>query len=345
MIRKTRFLPAAVVACFLFGAGCFCCPAAAQISQPAANAVRRTLDDTLNASTGAAPIEFQILARQTVEGLGACQGAAMHDGFLYLYGDLYEKDRKSGPGVIRQYKVVRPQRGVPELQYTEFEIRLTRDGENLIPHPTGLTWHPTHGLFLGNTITATKKGTIFHLDWTKMIGDRNLDHAVLNTIDDDAAVQGCRPEFVRFNNRWLLASADYGGMKNALRFYDPDLLARVKTTSEPGVLLLQYPCGPWVQQLHWVDGQRTLLLIQNQIEGKGWRVTVTRPTSPGAADLHRLPVYDSFADPAGSEQTDPAELEGFTMLDREYGIFVTSSRTNNVVVARVKVFPPERGER
>jgi hypothetical protein len=50
---------------------------------------------------GTGAVEFTVVARQTCEGLGACQGASLHDGFVYLYGDLYQKDHQSGPGVIR----------------------------------------------------------------------------------------------------------------------------------------------------------------------------------------------------------------------------------------------------
>ena len=97
----------------------------------------------------ATQISVSILGVQTLEKLGACQGASQHDGFVYLYGD-------ANPGVIRQYTV--DAGPVPKLQYTGLEIALTRNGVNLINHPTGLTWNPQFGTYLGNTITATKKG-------------------------------------------------------------------------------------------------------------------------------------------------------------------------------------------
>ena len=75
---------------------------------------------------------------------------------------------------------------------------------------------------------------IYRFDWPRMWADGNLDHAVLDDIDDDAAVQGCRPEFVRHDDRWLLATADYGQVRNAVRLYDPALLAGAKSTSERG---------------------------------------------------------------------------------------------------------------
>ena len=273
--------------------------------------------------------QVEILARQTCEGLGACQGAAIHDGFVYLYGDLYEKDRQPGPGVIREYRFPRNEEGIPHLEYSGLEIRLVRNGENLINHPTGLTWNSTHGTFLGNTVTKTKKGTIYHLNWPQMLHDRNLDHAVLNEVEDDLAVQGCRPEFVRQDDRWLLATADYGQVNNAVRFYDPARLATARATSDPAVLVDQFLCAPWVQQLHWVDTSNLLMMVQNQVEGLQWRLTPTYPWQPGTPkDFRAVTPFD--------EIRDPTELEGFTMIDTEFCILVTSSRSDNVTIARLK---------
>jgi hypothetical protein len=232
---------------------------------------------TARQSFGSPALKIEIVARQTCEGLGACQGAALHDGFVYLYGDLYEKDRQSGPGIIRQYAFARDDQGVPHVRDTALQIRLVRHGENIINHPTGLTWNSTYGTYLGNTITKTKKGTICHLNWAQMIVDRNLDNAVLNVTDDDLAIQSSRPEFVRRGDRWMLATANYGQVKNAVRVYDPALLANAKSTSESLVLVEQFTCGPWVQQLHWIDAPGLLMLVQNQIEGRRWRLTPTYP--------------------------------------------------------------------
>jgi hypothetical protein len=261
---------------------------------------------------------------QTCDHLGACQGASEHDGFVYLYGD-------ANPGIIRQYMQARTARsttqpaGAPQLVYTGLEISLTRNGENIINHPTGLTWNPQFGTYLGNTITRTKKGTIYHLNWPQMLIDKNLDHAVMNVIDDDAAVQGCRPEFVRQGDRWLLASADYGSVDNQVRMYDPEKLATAHKTSEPGVVVARIPCLPFVQQLHWVDSRETLVVIQNQIVGRRWRLVAAKPwTTP---DLRTIPPYDALPN------TD--ELEGFTMLDPEHCVLVTSSRKNNVTLATI----------
>jgi hypothetical protein len=258
-----------------------------------------------------------VLSQQTCEKLGACQGASQHDGFVYLYGD-------ANPGIIRQY-TVNPPDDNPKLEYTGLEISLTKNGENIINHPTGLTWNPQFGTYLGNTVTATKKGTIYHLDWNRMLIEKNLDHAVLNVVDDDLAVQGCRPEFVRKGDNWYLATADYGSVQNAVRVYDPAKMATAKKTSEPGVLIEQHPCLPFVQQLHWIDSRQTLMVIQNQIVGRRWRLVPCDLWH--TPDLRAVPPYDALPY--------PNELEGFSMIDPEHCVLVTSSRENNCTVAKV----------
>ncbi len=264
-----------------------------------------------------------VQAVQTCEGLGRCQGASEHDGFLWLYGDAQPN------GVIRQYAVDpgRSPADPPRVRYTGLQIDLTVHGANVINHPTGLTWNPEFGCYLGNTVTATKSGTIYHLDWPRMLIDRNLDHAVLATVADDLAVQGCRPEFVRHGDRWLLATADYGAVRNAVRLYDPQRLAAAARTSEAGVLVRRFPCGPFVQQLHWVDSHGLLVVVQNQVEGRRWRLV---PADLWATpDLRAVRPYDALPR--------PDELEGFSLLDPTHCVLVTSGRADNVTIGRISL--------
>lgn len=254
----------------------------------------------------------------TVDGLGAAQGAAQHDGFVYLYGD-------AETGVIREYAFANGDS--PRLRFTGRQIALTRDGEDLINHPTGLTWHPQYGTFLGNSVTATKQATIFHLNWPQALADGNLDHAVLNIIDDDLAVQGCRPEFVRRGDLWLLATADYGEVDNAVRYYDPARLAMAERTSEPGVLVARFRCAPWVQQLHWLDEHETLILVQNREPGLLWRLTAVAPWH--VSDYRVAMTFDGL--------DRPDELEGFTRLSRTQCLLITSSQADNVMIGAFEV--------
>jgi hypothetical protein len=144
-------------------------------------------------------------------------------------------------------------------------------------------------------------------------------------VDDDLAVQGCRPEFVRRGDQWYLATADYGSVRNAVRIYDPAKLAVVSKTSEPGVLIEQHPCGAFVQQLHWVDSRQELIVIENQIVGRRWRlVPVDLWHTP---DLRTIQPYDALP---GLD-----ELEGFSMIDPQHCVLVTSSRSNNCTMGKI----------
>lgn len=118
-----------------------------------------------------------------------------------------------------------------------------------------------------------------------------------------------------------------------MRLYDPALLADAKSTSERGVLVQQFPCTPWVQQLHWIDAAGLLIIAQNQIEGRRWRLTPAFPwksdASDGATDFRSITPDD--------EVPYPTELEGFSMIDRECCVLVNSSSKENVTIARLKI--------
>src|SRR5262249_4054104 len=122
--------------------------------------------------------------KQTDSQLGACQGIVIRDGRIYAYGDVYTA--KPRVGVIREYDM--------ELRPTGRAVWLRRADQPLIVHPTGLTWHDRWGTLLGDTVK--KKAVIYRIDWDRAWSDGNLDHAVRDVIDDDAAINGCRPTFV-----------------------------------------------------------------------------------------------------------------------------------------------------
>lgn len=245
---------------------------------------------------------------ETMTGVGAAQGLEWRGEKLYLYGD-------ADVGVVRELDI-----STSPPRFTGREIRLTVDGRDRVPHPTGLTFHPDYGTFLGNTVS--QKGTILHVDWERMIHEGTLDGAVLNATDDDLAANGTRPEFVRLSGRWLVASSDYGDHGNEVRLYDPKGLAEAAKTSEPGVLVHRFPCGPWVQSLHWIDERGLLILVQNQIEGLRWRLTFL--------DLRRS-VDEGGAVAIATEDFEPAdELEGFQAVSATRGFLVSSSERDNL---------------
>lgn len=245
---------------------------------------------------------------QTIEGLGAGQGVFVRNEEIYLYGD-------AETGVIRGFRL---EKGERRLAPTDLNILLTRNGVDIAPHPTGLTQHPEHGTFLGDTVY--QKGTIFHVDWKTMVREGNLDDAVLNMVSDDLARNGTRPEFVRFGNRWLVASSDYGDEGNQIRLYDPELLKKVTRTSSPGVLVRAWDSPPWVQTLHWIDEQELLVLVQNQIEGLRYRLTFV---SLEDADELKIVAVRDFDQPLD-------ELEGWGYLGDGTSLFLSSSRARNV---------------
>ncbi len=151
--------------------------------------------------------------------LGDAQGVTLRDGKIYLYGDV--SDAHPRVGVVREYDM--------QLKPTGRVVWLRRDGKPLLRHPTGLTADDRWGTFLGDTVN--QKAKIYRFDWEQMWRDGNLDHSVRDEIDDDDAVNGCRPEFVAVAGRPLLASADYGDVHPELRLYDPELMLKFHRTS------------------------------------------------------------------------------------------------------------------
>ncbi len=70
------------------------------------------------------------------------------------------------------------------------------------------------------------------------------------------------------------------------------------------MLVARLPCGPFVQQLHWVDGRGTLVVVQNQAEGRRWRLV---PADPWATpDLRAAAPYDALAAAGRARGVQPA---------------------------------------
>ena len=267
-------------------------------------------------------VQLSIARTFTVDSLGACQGVSYQNGYAYLYGDREV-------GVMRQYQV-----DTIGLKYTGLEVQFIKDGQNVINHPTGLARHPGFPTFMGNTIRLNSEGTnwkavIYYLDWERLLRDRTLEGSIINIIEDDACIQGTRPEYVRVGERWFVATADYGNQQNEVRLYDPEKLRTAPRTSEPGVLHRKFSCGPWVQNLHWIDETGVLVLIQNQNEGKQWRLTfldLAQSLQRGKAVVIKKIDID---------RND--ELEGFTLLGNlRHGVAVSAHREDNVSLVDLK---------
>ncbi len=256
----------------------------------------------------------------TDEKLGACQGIAIRDGRIYAYGDVYSA--KPRVGVIREYDM--------DLRPTGREVWLRRADRPVIVHPTGLSWHESFGTLLGDTVK--KKAVIYRIDWDRAWSDGNLDRAIRDVIDDDAAINGCRPTFVTLSGRALIATADYGDVHPEIRLYDPELLFKARRSSAPGVEVSRVLCGPFNQNLYWDARTGRLTCVQNVIEGRGWRLDVidlARAVADGRADAQGVRIETSTFPPHD-------ELEGYWPLDAERSFFVTSRRDGNIVLGSVR---------
>jgi hypothetical protein len=257
-------------------------------------------------------------------GLGAVQGIVVRDGKIYAYGDVFNANPRVG--VLREYDM--------DLKPTGRVVWLRKGGQPLILHPTGLTWDDRFGTFLGDTVK--QKSVIYRLDWPRAWQDGHLDNAVLDVIDDDAAVNGGRPTFVRLDGRTFLATADYGMIRPEIRLYDPEALLAAKRSSAPGVVVHRVLCGPLNQNLYWDRDSGRLVCVQNVIEGRGWRLDTI--------DLARA-VADGRAHGPGvrvSVLTFPShdELEGYWPLDGGKVLFVAARRQDNIVVGTVRPDTP-----
>jgi hypothetical protein len=272
-------------------------------------------------------------------GLGAVQGVVMRDGKVYGYGDLFRAHARVG--VIREYN--------ERLSPTGRVVWLRRDGEPLIGHPTGLTWHARWGTFLGDTVKSDgdptrSRAVIYRLDWERAWRDGHLDSAVLSVIQDDAAINGCRPEFVSVDGRPLLATADYGDVRPEIRLYDPAALVAAGRSSAPGVVAHRVSCGSFNQNLHWDAGPGHLICVQNVIAGRGWRLDVLDPAravavgrSDGSGVRVRRLTFPSHD-----------ELEGYWPLATERGLFAIARRRDNLVMGafrptQPRPSPPDQG--
>jgi hypothetical protein len=314
---RARRSPARVFAAWLIAGSALVAPAAGQQPPP----------DATWTADAALDVERSI----TDLGLGAVQGVVVRDGKVYAYGDLFRPEPRVG--VIREYTT--------QLEPTGRVVWLRRGGEPLITHPTGLTWHDRWGTFLGDTVKSAtdptrSRAVIYRLDWERAWKDGDLSASVRDVIEDDAAVNGCRPEFVSVGGRPLLASADYGDVRPEVRLYDPGAMLAAGRTSAPGVVAHRVLCGPFNQNLHWDAESGHLTCVQNVVAGRGWRLDVL--------DLSRA-VADGRADGPGVRMRRLTfmphdELEGYWPLADRRGLFAVARRRDNLFVGTFRETEP-----
>lgn len=166
----------------------------------------------------------------TLDSLGACQGLSHQKGSFYLYGDREV-------GVVRRYRMVNNQ-----LVYEYQEYRFTVNRQNKIKHPTGIAYHEGLPTFVGNSVKQNPEGTswkafIYAINWEGFLQSGTLDGNLLQEIEDDACIQGSRPEYVQYQGKWYVATADYGDKGNEVRLYDPQQLIKTSKTSDSGLLV------------------------------------------------------------------------------------------------------------
>jgi hypothetical protein len=283
-------------------------------------------------ATWVADAALEVERSITDAGLGAVQGVVMRDGMVYAYGDVFQAQPRVG--VIREY--------TNQLEPTGRVVWLRRGGKPLIVHPTGLTWHDRWGTLLGDTIKSAadptrSRAVIYRLDWQRAWKDGDLDEALLDIVEDDAAINGCRPEFVVVDGRPLLATADYGDVRPELRLYDPAVLLAAHRSSAPGVLVHRVLCGPFNQNLHWDAESGNLTCVQNVVAGRGWRLDVldlTRAVADGRVEGPRVRVRRLTFSPHD-------ELEGYWPLVGQRGLFVVARRRDNLFAGSIRQTEPQ----
>jgi hypothetical protein len=313
---RARRSPAWPIAAWLVACSTLVAPAEAQQPPPDATWVADAALDVERSITDA--------------GLGAVQGVVVRDGKVYAYGDVIQAEPRVG--VIREY--------TERLEPTGRVVWLRRDGRPLIVHPTGLTWHDRWGTFLGDTVKtadpARSRAVIYRLDWGRAWEDGDLNRAVLDVIEDDAAVNGCRPEFVTVGRRPLLATADYGDVRPEIRLYDPEALLAAGRSSAPGVVAHRVLCGPFNQNLHWDAESGRLICVQNVIAGRGWRLDeldLASAVADGRAEGPRVQVRRLTFAPHD-------ELEGYWPLAGNRGLFAVARRRDNLFVGAFRQTEP-----
>lgn len=261
---------------------------------------------------------LEVREQLAAEPPGAAQSIDLRDGLIWVGFD-------GSTGLIQGYRL-----DGRELRPQSPALRLTRGGDDEIPHPTGLSHHDALGTFVGHSPSGP--GRLYLIDWNALLAGGDLDGAIVRRIADGASVRGTRPEPVRLGERWLVASADYGKTGNEVRLHDPERLASADDTAQPGVVVARFPSTPWVQALVWWDEQEALILVQNTSFGDGWRLTfVDLAASVSRGEMQVLDVLEP--DLSG-------ELQDIALLDSGGVLLVTNHRARFAYTGRLRRAAP-----
>ena len=273
-----------------------------------------------------------------VPDVGAEQGLFARGGFVYVIGDRYDRQPRVGEVVELDRESLAP---------TGRRLLLADDqGHPVAVHPTGLAWVGEDDCWVGETVKPSltsaqraiaaatgiappARAVLIRIDWPRAIERGTLEGCVRQTVQDDLAINGCRPITVTHGGRDWVATADYGDTRPTLRLYDPAALPDVDRTSAlrevPRTLI-----GPHTQSLHFADGRVTC--IQNVTPGRGWRLESFELAAAIAAGR---------ADAVGTGQAvltlpPTTELEGWLPRGREGtadDLFLIATRGPGLLVA------------
>ncbi len=269
------------------------------------------------------------LQEQAVAEIGTGQGVQEIDGFVYVYGQAV------GGVVLELDRSLTP---------TGWMGRLTRNGEHLIPHPSGIAYKEGYPTFIGGDDD-------FHrIDWRLFREDGNLDRAYLGAVqglhrplsdverDQGKNTASARPEYVELDGTWLVATAgEYFYPHNYLTLMDPAMMAASTSISDPGVIRVRVKTSACVQTLHWHRERHELALVQNQFRTRGWQISFV--------DLEHAAVQGTTADAVTSSVViaRSSELEGYIALDDGREVFVAAETDKNVLSGtNVTTYGPTR---
>lgn len=193
--------------------------------------------------------------------------------------------------------------------------QLTSSSGLALPHTKGLAYKEGYPTFLGF------KESIHLIDWEKFYQDKNLDNSLLKIIASDRLT---KPEYIYYNDKWYVASAQYEAEENEIILMDPDALSQAATITDPGVIVYRFPTLNFIQELFWNEDTQSLTLVQNIQRWHGWRLTTLDPAiiiasgkvTEDAILSSRCILIDS-------------ELEGYAQLADGREVFLTAASENN----------------